>query len=163
MQAASYNLQTCRSASCCLCVSISKWECFHALLKWQYAGSRYHWQQFDCFFKSKKNAFGSLSKLFTLCYAFCYMTNANFTSVYTINRIWTEFDNANSGEENQWTISMLPNSMLRRNVPAWRHCGLTPSDNCAPHSCSLAPPHPQWHGEENPQKPKRGFQTCGLK
>lgn len=159
MQAANYNLQTCRSAPCCLHVSISKWECFHALLKWQYAGSRYHWQQFDCFFKSKKNAFGFQSKLFILCYAFCYMTNANFTSVYIINRIWTELDNVNSGEENLWTTSMLPNSMFRGNVPAWRHCSLTPA-NYVPHNCSFIPPHPQWYGEKNPKKPKKVVEIC---
>lgn len=157
MQAANYHLQTCRNASCCLCVSISKWECFHALLKWQYAGSRYHWQQFDCFFKSNKNAFGSQSKLFMLCYAFCYMKNANFTSVYIINRLWTELDKVNSGEENLWITSVLP--MLRGNVPAWRHCGLTPAENYVPNSCSLTPPHPQWYGEEHPKNPSK---TCGL-
>lgn len=139
MQAADYSLQTCKSASCCLCVSISKWECFHALLKWQYAGSRYHWQQFA--FSSQRKML-SLLRASCLCYAFCYMTNANFTSVYIINRIETELDNINHGEENLWITSMLPNSVLRGNVPAWRNCGLTPTDNYIPKSCSLASPHP---------------------
>lgn len=88
-----------------------------------YTGNRYHWQQFDCFFKSKKNTFSSQSMLFKLCYAFCYMTNANFISDYVTNRIWTKLDKVNHGAESLWITSTLLNSMLRGNVPAWiRHC-----------------------------------------
>lgn len=90
-----------------------------------------------------------------LCYAFCYMTNANFTSVCIINRIWTELDKVNSGVEDLWITSILPNSMLRGNVAVWRHCSLTPADSYVQHSCSLIPPYLPCYGEENPKKPKK--------
>lgn len=123
-QAVSYNLPlTCKNACSCLYFSISKCEYFHALLKWQCTGNRYHWHKFDCFSKSKKNAFSSWSKLFILCYTFCYMRDANFTSDYITNKIWIKLDKLdNHGAENLWITSTLLNSMLRGNVPAWiRH------------------------------------------
>ena len=120
MQAANCDLlQTCKNACSCFYFQLSKCEVFHALLKWRYTGNRYHWQQFDCFFKSKKNALSSWSKLFILRYASCYMTDANSISDYITNRVWTKLDKVNHGAENLWITSILLNSMLKGNVPAW--------------------------------------------
>lgn len=123
MQAENYNLRTCKNA--CSCLYFSKY-----FKVWMFSciiEMTVHRKQVSlttvCFFKSRKNAFSSWSKLFILCYAFCYMTNASFTSDYIINKIWTKLDKVNRGAQNFWITSTLLNSMLRGNVPVWiRHC-----------------------------------------